>query len=83
MRLAFLALVLLAAPTGAQEHKPFQPATADEQKARAAVVIADYRFDDLLWENDRIAFRIYGRALDKAEPPSSSGIDASIARHLS
>jgi hypothetical protein len=71
---------LLAAPVGAQEpkpqHKPLRPATADEQKARAAVVIADYRFDDLLWENDRIAHRIYGRALEKAEPPSSSGIDA-------
>ncbi|MGQ2934394.1 MAG: DUF4861 family protein [Sphingopyxis sp.] len=80
MRLTFLALALLAAPVGAQEpkpqHKPLRPATADEQKARAAVVIADYRFDDLLWENDRIAHRIYGRALEKAEPPSSSGIDA-------
>lgn len=75
-RLAFLALVLLAAPVGAEEHKPLRPATADEQKARAAVVIADYRFDDLLWENDRIAYRIYGRALEAAEPPSSSGIDA-------
>lgn len=48
MRLTFLALALLAAPVGAQEHKPMRPATADEQKARAAVVIADYRFDDLL-----------------------------------
>ena len=80
MRLTFLALALLAAPLGAQEpkpqHKPLRPPTADEQKARAAVVIADYRFDDLLWENDRIAYRIYGRALEKAEPPSSSGIDA-------
>ena len=76
MRLTFLALALLAAPVGAQEHKPFQPAKADEKKARAAIVIADYRFDDLLWENDRIAHRIYGRALERAEPPSSSGIDA-------
>lgn len=75
-RLAFLALVLLAAPVGAEEHKPLRPANADEQKARAAVVIAEYRFDDLLWENDRIAYRIYGRALEAAEPPSSSGIDA-------
>jgi hypothetical protein len=76
MRLTFLTLALLAAPVGAQEHKPFQPATAEEKNARAAVVIADYRFDDLLWENDRIAHRIYGRALEAAEPPSSSGIDA-------
>jgi len=76
MRLPLLALALLTAPAVAQDHKPLRPATAEEQKARAAVVIADYRFDDLLWENDRIAHRIYGRALEKAEPPSSSGIDA-------
>lgn len=76
MRKILLALALIAVPATGQEHKPMRPATADEQKARAAVSIADYRFDDLLWENDRIAFRIYGRALEAAEPPSSSGIDA-------
>lgn len=72
----WLALALLAGTALAQEHRPLRPATAAEQRARAAVVIADYRYDDLLWENDRIAFRIYGRALERAEPPSSSGIDA-------
>ncbi|WP_447765469.1 DUF4861 family protein [Sphingopyxis panaciterrae] len=71
-----LALLLIASPVAAQEHEPLRPATADEQQAHAAATIADYRFDDLLWENDRIAHRIYGRALEKAEPPSSSGIDA-------
>ena len=76
MRFLPLALALIVAPATAQEHKPLRPATADEQTVRAAVVIADYRFDDLLWENDRIAHRIYGRALEAAEPPSSSGIDA-------
>ncbi|MDO9368922.1 MAG: DUF4861 family protein [Sphingopyxis sp.] len=76
MRLPMLCLELLTAPAAGQDHKPFRPATAEEQQARAAVVIADYRYDDLLWENERIAFRIYGRALEKAEPPSSSGIDA-------
>ncbi|KTE16111.1 DUF4861 family protein [Sphingopyxis sp. H115] len=77
MRSAFLALVLLSAPMAAgREHAPLRPATPEERKARTAVAIADYRFDDLLWENDRIAHRIYGRALEEAEPPSSSGIDA-------
>lgn len=76
MRSAILALFLLAAPAAAQDHQPLRPATAEEQKARAAVTIADYRFGDLLWENDRIACRIYGRALEAAEAPSSSGIDA-------
>lgn len=76
MRAPLLALALVAAAAAAQDHRPLRPATAAEQKARAAVVIAGYRFDDLLWENDRIAYRIYGRALEKAEPPSTSGIDA-------
>ena len=76
MRKILLALALVAVPVTGQEHKPMRPATADEQKGRAAAVIADYRFDDLLWENDRIAYRIYGRALQTVEPPSTSGIDA-------
>src|SRR3546814_15072709 len=46
------------------------------REAQAAVVRADYRYDDLLWENDRIAHRIYGHALEAAEPPSGSGIDS-------
>src|SRR3546814_14882618 len=33
-------------------------------------------YDDLLWENDRVAHRIYGHALEAAEPPSGSGIDS-------
>lgn len=73
---ALLALALMAAPAAAQDHKPLRPANVEEQRVRTAAVVADYRYDDLLWENDRIAFRIYGRALEAAEPPSSSGIDA-------
>jgi len=51
------------------------PSPAD-RSARAVVVLADYRFDDLLWENDRTAHRIYGHALQAAEPPSGSGVDS-------
>lgn len=40
------------------------------------VALAPYRYDDVLWENDRTAHRIYGRALEAYEPPSGSGIDA-------
>lgn len=76
MRAFLFAAVLLAAGAAAKEHWPMRPATAEEQEQRAAALVADYRYDDLLWENDRIAYRIYGRALEKAEPPSSSGIDA-------
>jgi hypothetical protein len=49
---------------------------AEGQKPRAVAVLAPYRYDDILWENDRTAHRIYGHALEAYEPPSSSGIDA-------
>jgi len=76
MRRAGLLLALLAGTALAQDRAQLRPPTDAEKQARAAVAIADYRYGDLLWENDRIAFRIYSRALEKAEPPSSSGIDA-------
>ena len=75
MRHAILLLALAAGTALAQDRAPLRPASDTEKQARAAVTIADYRYSDLLWENDRIAFRIYARALEKAEPPSSSGID--------
>ncbi|MES2054987.1 MAG: DUF4861 family protein [Pseudomonadota bacterium] len=55
---------------------PLPPPSAADRERRAAVVFAPYRYDDILWENDRTAHRIYGRALEAVEPPSSSGIDA-------
>jgi hypothetical protein len=51
------------------------PAPTSRQAA-AVVVLAPYRYDDLLWENDRTAHRIYGHALEAAEPPSGSGVDS-------
>lgn len=75
-RLIAITALVLAASAPAQDHRPMRPATPQEKAARAAVVHAPYRYDDLLWENDRTAHRIYGRALEAAEPPSSSGIDA-------
>lgn len=42
----------------------------------ASVSVAPYRHNDLLWENDRTAHRIYGKVLEAVEPPSGSGIDA-------
>jgi rhamnogalacturonyl hydrolase YesR len=51
------------------------PPVASEQAPRAVVRFAPERFDDLLWENDRVAHRIYGPALEAREPPSGSGVD--------
>jgi hypothetical protein len=55
---------------------PLPKPDAAGQKPRATVMLAHYRFDDILWENDRTAHRIYGIALEAEQPPSSSGIDA-------
>jgi rhamnogalacturonyl hydrolase YesR len=49
---------------------------AGQDKPRATVRYAPERYDDILWENDRTAHRIYGPALEQYEPPSTSGIDA-------
>jgi hypothetical protein len=68
--------VIGASAALAQDRAPLRSASEAEKAARAAVSIARYRHGDLLFENDRIAYRIYSRALEKAEPPSSSGIDA-------
>jgi hypothetical protein len=80
---AVLAVVLAgasgAAPQDAGRDMP--PVTSplpppQTRTPRAVAVLAPYRYDDLLWENDRTAHRIYGRALEAAEPPSGSGIDS-------
>ncbi|MBB4860803.1 hypothetical protein HNO88_004148 [Novosphingobium chloroacetimidivorans] len=82
-RVAFLAAALIAAPVLAQDaprsglppvDKPLPP--TPDKTPRAAVMLADYRYDDLMWENDRTAHRIYGHALEAAEPPSGSGVDS-------
>jgi Domain of unknown function (DUF4861) len=52
------------------------PPSEQGQRPRATVTVAPYRYDDVLWENDRTAHRIYGPALEAHEPPSSSGVDA-------
>lgn len=82
MKKRLILAAVLAVSVGtvhAQEHapaKPLEKPDAEGQKPRAAVVPAPYRFNDILWENDRTAHRIYSRDLEKAEPPSTSGIDA-------
>ena len=58
------------------EIKPPALAAPASRAPAAVVVLADYRHDDLLWENDRTAHRIYGHALEEVEPPSGSGIDS-------
>jgi Domain of unknown function (DUF4861) len=74
--LAAPSLVFAQAATGLPPIvTPLPTPDAEGQKPRATAMLAPNRYDDIFWENDRIAHRIYGRALEAAEPPSSSGID--------
>src|SRR5215469_9691473 len=68
-----LALCAAAFTSTAHADTLAPPAT---RAAEARAELAPYRYDDVLWENDRTAHRIYGRALETYEPPSGSGIDA-------
>ncbi|MEY3898067.1 MAG: Unsaturated rhamnogalacturonyl hydrolase YteR [Verrucomicrobiota bacterium] len=47
---------------------------AEDLKPRAYVRLVPERKDDLAWENDKVAFRVYGPAL--RDGPEDSGIDA-------
>lgn len=70
-RSALLSLLLVSSA-----HATGVMAPPDTREPEARVTLAPYRYDDVLWENDRTAHRIYGHALEAYEPPSGSGIDA-------
>ncbi len=55
--------------------EPLTPPTGDDARPRAIAHFAPERLDDILWENDKVALRIYGPSLQAKEPPSGSGID--------
>lgn len=55
--------------------EPLEPPPEDQRRPRAVARFAPDRLDDLLWENDRVAHRIYGPTLEAREVPSGSGID--------
>lgn len=58
-----------------------QPATRPAENAvvRAHCMFVPQRLDDFAWENDRVAFRAYGPALEKQDGPQS-GIDIWVKR---
>ena len=55
--------------------EPLESPPEDQRRPRAVARFAPDRLDDLLWENDRVAHRIYGPTLEAREAPSGSGID--------
>lgn len=71
-----VALLAQAVPETKIENGTLPAPSEQEKAARVFVGVAPYRYDDLLWENDRTAHRIYGKPLEAYEPPSTSGIDA-------
>ncbi|MES2859927.1 MAG: DUF4861 family protein [Pseudomonadota bacterium] len=69
---------LIGLPVGSLAQITPAAGTQLDDAARRPRAIARFvpeRYDDLIWENDRVAHRIYGPALQAAEPPSGSGID--------
>ena len=81
-RMVLVGIALLAASANKAQDVPPMPHLGTplppptDKTPHAVAQIAPYRYDDLLWENDLTAHRIYGRALEAAEPPSGSGIDS-------
>lgn len=69
--------LLFQADLAGRERRRFTvegAAPADRYAPRVAVRHDEPR-DDLAWENDRVAFRAYGKGLRKLEALSSSGFD--------
>jgi hypothetical protein len=63
------------ASNAARRFEIVKSAPAQKQPARTFGRFVPERADDFAWENDRIAFRMYGPAPEKLTPPSSSGVD--------
>jgi hypothetical protein len=70
----FPALMALSHSTALQAADPAPGEQAESIAPIAQVKFIPQRKDDIAWENDRIAHRIYGPALEKTEP-TGSGID--------
>jgi hypothetical protein len=75
-------IVIFQSDFGANESKSFTATTGKKQvyqkdQYQAYGRFVRERFDDFAWENDRIAHRTYGKALEtwEGEPLSSSTID--------
>ncbi len=70
-------VVIFQASFGPKATKQFTvtPGTPTPAEAKVFGRFVPERADDFAWENDRIAFRIYGPKLMKVEPPSGSGVD--------
>jgi hypothetical protein len=76
-------LVVFQADFAPRETREFIVSLAEARKARAEDYRVYARFvrerqDDFAWENDRVAFRMYGQALEtfEKEPLTSSAVDA-------
>ena len=74
-------LLVFQSGLGAGEETEFkiEAGAPREFPVKTRARFAPERFDDMIWENDRVAFRIYGAALMAKDGPSN-GIDALYKR---
>lgn len=72
-------LLLFQTDLAPSETKSFRLRAGEPTAAPSRVFgrFVPERYDDFAWENDRVAFRMYGKALEtnQAEPLTSSGVD--------
>ena len=69
-----LRLLGVAPADGPALMKEAEKLVAEDRAPRAYARLVPERKDDLAWENDKVAFRVYGPALRSS--PEDSGIDA-------
>ncbi len=74
-------LLFLASFRASETRLFYVQAVAPEHSFPSRAHVAhDARRDDVAWENDRVAFRTYGKGLAALEPLVSSGIDVWLKR---
>lgn len=69
--------LILLADFAANETKniSFENGTPSVVKPRTYARYVPERYEDFAWENDKIAFRMYGKALEKNPRENASGLD--------
>ncbi len=73
-RITLILAAALMLPVGPSRRADAQGSRPGPPAAHAFARHVPERFDDIAWENDRIAFRIYGPALERREQ-TGSGVD--------
>ncbi len=68
-------LLLITLAPGSKIYALITNEAPSDFKARTYARFVPERYDDFAWENDRIAFRVYGKALEKIPGEMGYGLD--------